>query len=152
MRLNQLIQLYFYLCQVYEEELQWHCKRYTKNGKTPLFTDQEVLTVYLFGLCYCRMKDLKGCYEHMRCYYLDWFPDLPSYQAFVNRLNRMSSVFCPLAQRVYADQCQQNGDEPCLGILLTDSMPIVTCAGVRRGKVARQLVDYGYSPTKKMKY
>ncbi|MFT5648413.1 MAG: hypothetical protein ACI976_003113 [Aureispira sp.] len=55
MRTLQLIQLYFYVCEIYEEELQWHCIRYTKNQSTPSFTEEEVLTTYLFSVAYERL-------------------------------------------------------------------------------------------------
>jgi hypothetical protein len=34
--------------EIYEEELKWHCKRYTKNQKEPDFTDQELLTKCIY--------------------------------------------------------------------------------------------------------
>ncbi len=152
MRLNQLIRLYFYICQVYEEELKWHCERFTKNRVEPKFTDQELITTFLFSLAYCQMRTLKACYEHLDNYYRDWFPTLPSYQAYVNRLNRLASVFPVLVSRLYTDSRSEQQTEQLLGMMLTDSMPIMTCSGIRRGKVARHLTDYGYCATKKLKY
>ena len=37
-------------------------------------------------------------------------------------------------------------------ISLLDSMPIITCSGKRRGKVASQITDKGYCSTKKLHY
>ncbi|SER16010.1 hypothetical protein, partial [Pedobacter rhizosphaerae] len=45
----KLIKLYQYVCDRYEIELQYHCQRFTNNSR-PDFTDQEVMTIYLFGI------------------------------------------------------------------------------------------------------
>ena len=88
-------------------------------------------------------------YEHIKHYWLSWFPTLPSYQAFNERLNRLASAFPRLVEAL----CQEfDLKADALAVLLGDSMPIVTCAGSRKGKVAKQLTDKGYCPTKKMHY
>lgn len=46
MRSLQLMKLYFYVSEIYEEELKWHCMRYTKNQVVPGFRDEEILTTY----------------------------------------------------------------------------------------------------------
>ena len=35
------------MCEKYEQELKYHCERFSNNNQLD-FTDQEVLTVYLF--------------------------------------------------------------------------------------------------------
>ena len=66
MRLLQLIQLYFYVCEIYEQELQWHCMRHTKNQAEPKFTDSEPLSSYLFSLAYERKTRVKDAYEYIK--------------------------------------------------------------------------------------
>ena len=72
MRTLQLIQLYFYVCEIYEEELQWHCQRYTKNDVLPDFTDQELLTTYLFATAYERRFRVKDVYNYILYHWLDY--------------------------------------------------------------------------------
>jgi hypothetical protein len=52
MRTLQITQVYLYVCEIYEEELQWHCMRHTKNKSNSDFTDQELLTTYVFPVAY----------------------------------------------------------------------------------------------------
>ena len=150
MQLLQLIQLYFYVSEIYEEELKWHCKRYTKNQKEPDFTDQELLTTYLFAIVYERRFRVKDIYGYIERHWLDCFPDLPSYSAYNARLNRLAPVFSVLSELLlnkYSDSMNHQ-----TMISLTDSMPIITCSGSRAGKVANELCDKGYNSTKKMYY
>ena len=152
MQLLQLIQLYFYVCEVYDDKLRSLVHRHTKNGLAPPFTDQEVLTVYLFGVAYekrLQLKDLHRCIAH---HYRDCFPDLPSYEAFNQRLNRLNPVFAPLlADLVTKWQTQARVGQDEL-YLLTDSMPIITCSGRRYGVVAPEVTDKGFNATKKMHF
>ncbi|MDH6535636.1 hypothetical protein M2101_002322, partial [Parabacteroides sp. PM5-20] len=37
-----------YICDLYESELKYYCQRYSNNSK-PVFTDQEIITIYLFA-------------------------------------------------------------------------------------------------------
>jgi len=150
MRLLQLIELYFYVCEIYDEELQWHCMRLTKNNALPAFTDQELLTSYLFSVAFERKLRIKDAHQYIYHHWLDCFPQLPSYTAYNARLNRLVSVFPLLVQRL-VDRCPIS-TAPDVPISLTDSMPIITCSGKRQGKVARELCDKGYNATKKMHF
>lgn len=150
MRLLQLIELYFYVCEIYEEELQWHCMRMTKNEATPAFTDEELLTSYLFSVAFERKLRVKDIYKYIRNHWLDCFPTLPSYSAYNARLNRLASVFPILVQHLL-DRCDSGSDNEIL-MSLTDSMPIITCSNKRQAKVARELCDKGYNSTKRMHF
>jgi len=144
----KLIALYYYIYECYNTELCWHCQRFTNNGR-PDFTDEELLTVYIFCVSEEEKFKVKSIYKHTRKYLHSWFPDLPSYQAFCNRLNRLACVFPVLAMCLLRDVEQQGID---FGISLLDSMPIITCSGKRAGKVATQITDKGYCSTKKLHY
>ena len=150
MRTLQLIQLYFYVCEIYEEELQWHCMRFTKNQAEPGFTDQELLTTYLFSMAMERRLRIKDIYDYIYHHWLAWFPDLPSYSAYNARLNRLAAAFPILADRLTARYGVIFNEQELVS--LTDSMPIITCSGKRKGKVAPELCDKGYNSTKKMYY
>ena len=52
------------------------------NNHNPDFTDEEVLTTYLFGLVK-RRRTIREIYNYAREHYSEWFPDLPSYQGYI---------------------------------------------------------------------
>ena len=147
----QLIQLYFYVSEIYEEELQWHCQRFTKNQAAPLFSDQELLTTYLYSMAFERRFRIKDIHGYVQRHWLTWFPSLPNYTAYVMRLNRLAAVFPRLVEQLI-HKYQADGQAFTQLIALTDSMPIITCSGKRKGKVAPQLCDKGYNATKRMHY
>ena len=149
---TKLIQLYFYICEIYEEELKWHCQRFTKSETIPVFTDEEVITTYLFSMIYNKNIRIKDMHNYILNHWSDWFPNLPSYSAYNARINNLASVFAPLSELLL----EESGDEfSTLGeqlMRLTDSMPIITCSGKRDAKVALELCDKGYNSTKGMYY
>lgn len=146
----KLIQLYFYVCQEYEQCLKWHCQRFTKNSIEPLFTDCEVLTTYLFAVGLQQRFQIKQVHRYIEEHWLDWFPNLPAYQTYNNRLNRLVATFpvlvyemlCQMASRAHFSQ----------EFTLTDSMPIITCSNKRKAKVALELCNKGYSSVKQRHY
>ena len=109
--------------------------RYTKNQATPEFTDQELLTTYLFASAFERRFRIKDVYEYTLHHWLDWFPQLPSYKAYNARLNRLASVFPVLVEHLSNKYGSMVNEQSLLS--LTDSMPIITCSGKRSGKVYR---------------
>ena len=62
------------------------------NNYHPIFTDEEVMIVYIFGIIN-GMSKVKPIYTFTSNHLLDWFPQLPSYQAFNYRLNELSACF-----------------------------------------------------------
>lgn len=155
MRTLNLISLYYYVCQLYDEELHHHCFRHTKNGQSPLFTDQELITVFLFIQNVYKPSSLKSLHTIAQDAYLDWFPHLPGYERFNRRLNRISSSFCHIANDLghrWFIQCLDSGAIADEAWLLNDSFPVVTCAGNRYGVVAPEITDRGYNSTKRMHF
>jgi hypothetical protein len=145
----KLIAIYMYISELYEMELQYTCQRHSNNS-LPEFTDQELMTVYLFVMTEQKCHQIKDIHCFAKEYLLSWFPKLPSYQAFNNRLNRMSEAFKTLAVGLFTAFIPEDCD---LNVSLADSMPIVTCKGKnRKGKVAREITDKGYCSTKNMYY
>ena len=72
-----------YICDVYKSSLCFYCQRFSNNSN-PEFTDEEVLTVYLFcGYCQ-RYFGIKEIHTFAKEYLSSWFPKLPSYQTFVS--------------------------------------------------------------------
>ena len=42
-----LVAIYLFICDLYEKELKYVCQRFSNNCN-PDFTDQEIITIYLF--------------------------------------------------------------------------------------------------------
>jgi len=145
----KLIALYSYICESYFTELRWHCQRFSNNNNKPDFTDEELLTIYLFSVSEEEKYKVKSIYNYAKKYLYDWFPDLPSYQTFNGRLNRLAPSFPVLIKHLLRDV-------DTLGVRfdvsLIDSMPIITCSGKRAGKVASEITEKGYCSTKKLHY
>jgi hypothetical protein len=145
----KLIQIYMYICDLYDSELRFYCQRYSNNSK-PVFTDQEIMTIYLFaGHCqkYFLVKDI---HSFAKEYLFSWFPALPSYQTFNYRLNMLSEAFAVLSQRLIESFKPVDCDSM---ISLVDSMPVITSAGRNRtGKVAPEITAKGYCSTKNQYY
>jgi len=145
----KLIAIYYYICQYYDSTLCHHCQRFSNNSSQPSFTDKELLTVYLYVMIEEEKFKIKSIHEFAKKYLLSWFPDLPSYAAFNNRLNRISNVFAILLVHTIS-LIKTTGID--FNVSLVDSFPVITCSAKRRGKVAKELTDKGYCSTKKLHY
>lgn len=144
---DKLVNIYCFICDKFEE-LQFYCERFSNNDK-PDFTDQEIMTVYLYTMHHEGHMKVKHIHRFASEYLRSWFPKLGSYQAFNNRLNKLTGAFTRLVEMLLAD-CQP---EDCdLNQSLLDSMPIITCSGKRSGKVATEITDKGFCSTKGMYY
>jgi hypothetical protein len=146
----KLIQLYFYVCQEYEEALKWHCERFSRNAEEPLFSDCEVLSTYLFAVGFEQRFQLKQIHRYIYDHWLSWFPHLPAYQTYAARLNRLVSTFPHLVARLLDLAALHTEHSDVFS--LVDSMPIMTCSNRRRAKVALNLCNKGYNAVKKRHY
>lgn len=144
---DKLVRIYFLICEKFEE-LKYYCERFS-NNKNPEFSDQEIMTIYLYVVHHeghTKVKQIhRFAVEHLR----DWFPKIGSYQAFNNRLNRLSGAFNRFVE-LLIKSCMP--DDCCLDQSLLDSMPIITSSGKRQGKVASEITSKGYCSTKNMYY
>jgi len=144
---DKLIRIYFYICDKFEE-LQFYCERFSNNNK-PEFTDQEILTVYLYTMHHEGHTKVKDIHRFASNYLMSWFPKLGSYQAFNNRLNKLGGAFTRLVEILLSDF---QPEDCCLDQSLLDSMPIITCSGKRSSKVATEITDKGFCSTKGIYY
>jgi Transposase DDE domain len=144
-----LIKLYFYVCEEYNEYLRWNVQRFSPNGQSGQISDEEIITIYLFCVAYEEKYKVKSIHKHITKYWKSWFPSLPSYQTFTNRLNRIADVFPLLVERIIENHGQFPQE---MDILIGDSLPIITCSHKRAGKVAPQVTSKGYCATKKLHY
>lgn len=144
-----LIKIYTYVCERDEHELKYPCERHSNNN-VHILSDEEVLTVYLFCGAMEKRTTVKDKHQFAEDYLKDWFPNLPSYQTFNTRLNRMGGVLRALSSEIISTFKPDSADM-CNSIV--DSMPIITCAGRnRQGKVAREIADKGFCSTKNLYY
>jgi len=87
----QLIQLYVLVCHVYLTRSETCFQRLSNNSK-PHFTDQELVTIYLFGHLQ-GLFEKKAIHKLIDDYWRHFFPNLPAYQTFVARLNLLEPTF-----------------------------------------------------------
>jgi hypothetical protein len=144
----KLIAIYLYICDIYKKELIHSCQRFSNNNK-PEFTDEEIMSIYLYAMNIEKRFKIKQIYEFASDHLRSWFPKLPSYQAFDNRLNRLGEAFRLLSENVIGSFQPSDCN---LDVSLLDSMPIITCSGRRKSKVAREVTDKGYCSTKGIYY
>ena len=145
---NKLVKIYVYVCEKFEQSLQYECQRFTNNDQ-PDFTDQEIITIYFFAMHHQKLFKIKDIHRYAKDHLSNWLPNLNSYQAFNNRLNRLSTVMDRLvAHLIYEFKPTDCSDQQSL----LDSMPIILCSAKRQGKMATEITDKGYCSTKNMCY
>jgi hypothetical protein len=144
----KLIAIYMYICNIYDSHLKYTCERFSNNNH-PVFTDQEVMTVYLYSMHVEHRLKIKHIHEFANEHLRSWFPLLPTYEAFVMRINRLNEAFKNLANLLLSGFCPDDCDQ---NTSLMDSLPIITCSGKRSPSVAKEITDKGYCSTKSMYY
>lgn len=148
--LDRIITLYVFICDAYKSELHAYCERFS-NYSNLSFSDEEVLVIYMYGIIDGK-RTKKQIYNHARDYWHHLFPRLPSYVAFVQRINKIQDVFIPLIAKLQARLPKSFSNKACR---LLDSMPIIMAQQGRRfnAKVAPGIADKnGYCATKNMYY
>ena len=103
----------------------------------------------LYCTGYERRLTIRGVYNFTSDWLGSWFPLLPSYPAFVMRVNRLSEAFRRLLSIMLRDYSPDGKSE---SFCMVDSMPVITCSAKRNGKVAREVTDKGYCSTKSLYY
>jgi len=144
----KLVAMYLYINDIYNDVLKHSCNRFSNNNK-PIFTDVEIMTVFLFVMTDIQLFRVKQIHKYAKAHLLSWFPHLPSYVAFNKRINRLSEAFRILSMSLITEFKPSD----CItDTSLLDSMPIITCSGKRKGKVATEITDKGFNSTKGMYY
>jgi hypothetical protein len=144
----RLIVMFLFISQVFKEKLQFSCKRMSNNS-SPKFTDEEVIVIFIWGILQNHTK-IKDIYNYTKNHLRHLFPDFPSYEAYVMRLNRLEDVFVPLIEEIqthFPSNYLKN-------IRLIDSMPIIMAKEKRssKAKVAPELANKGYCGSKNIYY
>jgi hypothetical protein len=143
----QFINLYCVICHHYDTRLVHDAQR-TSNNFLPEFTDEECITIALWGLAN-RKFTCKHVHKFIKTYYSGWFPKMPKYKAFNKRLAYLADAIKTLANELLAELL---GITPECVTHLIDSMPIIVASQSRSGraKVAPELCNKGYCDSKKM--
>jgi hypothetical protein len=145
---TKLIELYLLICRLYDNEPV--LKQQRLSNFSPRFSDEELLTMYLFG-------HLQGHTTHRRIYdyfvnhWREWFPLLPSYQALNRRVNELLPAFELLMREqltLGGAHIEADADR------LIDSLPVMLAVGTRanRARVASEVADTGFCATKQLYY
>lgn len=146
---NQLIQIYLFVCQTYDT-CSTTCFQRTSNNCEPVFTDQELITIWFFAHLN-GFSQKKQMHTFIKNYWFDWFPQLPAYQTFVYRLNQLEPSFqtCGkiLSARLRA-KCAPETDQ------IIDSFPVMLAQNGHSytARVAREIANVGYCAAKKTRF
>lgn len=107
--------------------------------------------MYLFGHLQ-GLTTQRLIYDYFARHWREWFPALPSYQAFNRRLHQLTLAFELLIEEslITAAKAQSLASAD----RLIDSLPVMLAVGTRsnRARVARQLADVGFCSTKQIHY
>lgn len=147
----KLIELYCLICHFYDTQSVLNEQRLSNNSK-PCFTDQELVTCYFFGMLNNHYQQQK-IYDYIFHHWRDYFPELPTYQAFNNRLNNLAAHFAILTDLLLR-QKHRFLDLTMTEDSLIDSFPVMLKRGknARFGRVADEIADFGYCSSKDIYY
>lgn len=157
--IDKLIAIYFHICECYDNHLILHCQRMSNNYQ-PKFTDQEVITIFLYTLIVEKKIQIQDTYDFADNYLRSWFPELTnSYEGYLIRLNNLHGVFPVLCSLVIEAKMQKMNPEAVrlyedLIVSVVDSMPIILAKGARSfgAKVAPNYCDKGFCASKQLHY
>jgi IS5 family transposase len=146
---TKLIELYLLICRLYDTQPVLKQQRLS-NNHMPLFTDEELLTIYMFGHLQGQTTG-RRIYDYIRNHWRVWFPALPTYQAFNRRLNELAPDFELLIEHLLKSarwQIQSTDDR------LIDSVPVMLARSTRanRARIAPELAETGFCATKQQHY
>ena len=144
----QLIKLYCTVCRHYYSIITRDVQRLSNNF-CPEFSDEEAITIYLWGIAN-QKYEAKAGYNFIKDYYEGWFPKLPKYQNYNRRICNLADVFRGICELMLSER-EISHD---IFTYLLDSMPIVVAASRRSGsaKSASEICDKGYCASKDMYY
>jgi hypothetical protein len=145
---QQLIELFLLACRAYDNQPDLKYQRL--SNFRPRCTDEELLTMYLFGHLQ-GFQQQRRIYQYLRQHWQAWFPALPSYQAFNRRLNELVPAFEQLISSALATSVAQLAPS---ADRLIDSMPVMLAKGSRssRARVAAEVADLGFCASKSSYY
>jgi hypothetical protein len=149
---NQLIKIYLTTCNFFSQ-LSPHAFLKISPNSNPLFTDEEVITIYIFGILN-GLKNVKSIFKFIKRFLFDWFPYLSSYEGFLFRLNSLNNVFPELVKFLLKNDKFKNAFNSAENITLVDSLPIMLTKNSRayKCKTANDISSIGYCSSKETYY
>jgi hypothetical protein len=146
----KLIELYCLICRLYDSNSILKHQRLS-NFK-PLFTDQELLTCYFLAMLN-HQHNQQEIYTYISCHWSEWFPNLPSYQAFNYRLNQLSAAFALIFDSLLQAKLRHL-DWLLAEDSVIDSFPVMLKKGkpAKSCRTASQMADFGYCSSKDIYY
>ena len=146
---HEIIKFFLLVCDFYDKQPVLKEQRLSNNSK-PAFSDQELLTVYIFGH-FQGFTQQRHIYDYFSNHWQQWFPCLPAYQAFNSRLNQLTAAFELLIEHCLISACWQidAGNDR-----VVDSVPVMIARGTRanQSKIAPELADTGFCASKQQYY
>jgi len=144
----QLISLYCWIHDGFFHRGWSHLVQRFSNNQTQFFTDPELLTVYL----YARVRGhhmIKNAWRFARDFLTMFFPSLPQYQPFTDRLHRLT----PVLLKAIEESTESKEDDDCADFL-ADSCPLQIAQKTRasRARVGREVAGTSYCASKQMWY
>lgn len=146
---ERLITVYLLICELFPR-IAGEAERFSPNQKPPSFSDEEVLTIYIFGILQ-RLFQVKDIHRYTHEHWCSWFPTVPKYEGYNHRLTRLASVLPHLLEHLQERLPEKNIVHE---VMLIDSMPIMLARASRSesATVAREIADKGYCASKDMYY
>jgi len=146
---EKLIKLYCTICQCNDSRFI-EGKQRLSNNHCPKFSDEELITVYLWGKAQ-QLLTRKAIYNYTKSHLLVWFPALPSYQAFCRRLNRLTAAFQALAEIWTEEALSDAKDTQCYAV---DSCPVMVArrSYSSHAKVGREFCSKCYCASRQEWY
>ncbi len=144
----QLIELYLLVCHLYDTQPVLQFQRLS-NFK-PEFTDQELVTMYLFGHLQ-GFFSMSQIYHYIFHHWRAWFPLLPSYQAVNRRMGDLAPSFELLIDSLLQASPPQLA--PAADRVI-DSLPVMLARASRStgARVAREVADKTFCASKNLWY
>lgn len=107
--------------------------------------------MYLFGHLQ-GFTSQRRIYDYFAAHWREWFPTMPTYQAFNRRLQFLLPAFELLIENQLHNAAQR--ENLAAADRLIDSLPVMLAVGTRsnRACVARQMADVGFCATKQIHY
>lgn len=130
---SRLIEIYMYICDMYEQSLKYHCQNRSNNSK-PRFSDEEILTITsLSGRSRITRKSRTPVTLQKSTSligFLGWYP------------NRHSATVRTRCQGQSRHLLDSHKPEDCENdTLIVDTFPVMTCTG--RNRMGRCQRDSG---------
>ena len=110
------------------------------------------MTCYFFAMSH-NQQSIQGIYDYIRFHWADWFPELPSYQAFNNRLNKLPASFAVITNLLLQGKLHLP-DEHFTADSLIDSFPVMMARGhtAKSCRTASRIASFGYCSSKDIYY